>query len=488
MKKKKRSIKKYLTGTKVTGYQPNPGEVLEQNNIDIASAKFEADSNPLHMGMTILGNLALDYGMTKAAGGIGDGDSTGSGLFDKAIESGLMKNIMQGVQFLEKGGKVEQVPIEVEGDEMYEKPDGEVGEFEGPSHAEGGIKTTMPEGTMIYSDQIMIGDSSIADRKKSREKKMADLEKKLAKNPTDKILKDTMEKLRMNNSLEETSDLNVQEFASILDNLEEFAKGGCVKAKRKKYFGGTGWGGLTNEEEEKGYPDEPGVPAQIAEPEKTSGAKMPFTTGDIFGMAGTAISTIGPYLQTLRNRSKDTPYKNYFEGFGEDALAANQEAMEFAKFSKDKAIGDVKSAARDSRKRNRGNVRGINQMVALDTLTDMHTSKAITDIYDNWATKMTSFLDKKGALSNKRDEVVMTGAAQADQANRQQRDNYATQIAQNIIGMGSGMQKFGKDLNKRRMNQDFLDILPDVSQYGLGYVFEGGRLKLKAFGDDEQTT
>ena len=95
--------------------------------------------------------------------------------------------------YLKNGGTM-GVNAEVEGGEVFETPDGKMGEFQGPSHENGGIPIQAPEGTKIFSKQLKIGGKSMAERKKAREAKLKSLGGKLKKSPTDKILKDSFKK------------------------------------------------------------------------------------------------------------------------------------------------------------------------------------------------------------------------------------------------------------------------------------------------------
>ena len=56
----------------------------------------------------------------------------------------------------------------------------------------------------------------MADRKKARIKSVTDLEKKLEKNSTDKILKNTLERVQMNNEKEEMKDKKIQQVVGVI--------------------------------------------------------------------------------------------------------------------------------------------------------------------------------------------------------------------------------------------------------------------------------
>ena len=77
------------------------------------------------------------------------------------------------------GGVVTNVPVEVEGQEVGETPSGQMIDFKGPSHEQGGIDVKLPKGTEIFSKRIKVGGKTMAERKKEREKRVLSLEKLL---------------------------------------------------------------------------------------------------------------------------------------------------------------------------------------------------------------------------------------------------------------------------------------------------------------------
>jgi len=102
--------------------------------------------------------------------------------------------------------------INVEGNEMFETPLGEVGTFQGASHSQGGIDTNVPTGTKIYSDKIKIGGNTMADRKAFRTKMITKI---LAKHgaTTDPIRKNSVSRMLLPFKEQEAHDLAIQDLA-----------------------------------------------------------------------------------------------------------------------------------------------------------------------------------------------------------------------------------------------------------------------------------
>lgn len=88
-----------------------------------------------------------------------------------------------------------EVPIEAEGQEIVEEPNGNMYELQGASHEQGGIDMNVPEGSQIYSKRLKgVDGRTMAERKKFREQHLAKLEKLIQLNPNDRLLRKTYEK------------------------------------------------------------------------------------------------------------------------------------------------------------------------------------------------------------------------------------------------------------------------------------------------------
>jgi hypothetical protein len=148
------------------------------------------------------------------------------GMIDPSM---YMQQMMYGSYA--QGGQVPQnIPVEVEGEEMYEMPNGQVGKFQGPTHEEGGIipvvngKKGLPEGTKVYSDRLKVNGKTMADRKDKRERNIAKLEKLLGKTPHDKFLRQSLERQKETAALEEQSDMAMQEQANQKQQMQQQAQ------------------------------------------------------------------------------------------------------------------------------------------------------------------------------------------------------------------------------------------------------------------------
>lgn len=224
-----------------------PQEAIMMNNNAQAQATIDTmeDSGLQLMrnigtGFNIAGQLVGKYGSMFAGTG---GDTPEGAAPEGATPVGKMTGMQKlantkfgkGVQsaVYASGG---QVPVEVEGNEMGQLPNGMMLDFQGPSHEQGGIPIDLPAGTKIYSDRVSIDGKTMAQRKASRENKLNKLEKKIAKG--DRVAKNTLDRYMLTAGKEEALDMSIQQMLNEADNNPEFAKGGLIRSGNKTYRNG----------------------------------------------------------------------------------------------------------------------------------------------------------------------------------------------------------------------------------------------------------
>lgn len=250
-KRKMNPVKKYAAGTNAKGMDPNnyivsPAEALNDYNIMLAKAEAKANANPWLPIVAIAGQalqtgigIAGKYATAGAGGDTGDTkDIDASNDLVGAVAAMGMNNV--------------QNDVEVEGGEMFETPQGQVGEFKGPSHEQGGIPLELgqdvEEGTKVYSDRLKIGKKTLAERKATRERQIANLEKIASNNLADAAVKNAAKRKMMAIQKEEANDLAFQEQVNnmqVMANtmVEAFACGTGMKGIQK-YPNGTGPQGI----------------------------------------------------------------------------------------------------------------------------------------------------------------------------------------------------------------------------------------------------
>jgi hypothetical protein len=210
---------------------------------------------------------------------------------------------------------------------------------------------------------------------------------------------------------------------------------------------------------------------------KTANANL--SLGDMLGMGSSLYGGFAAMANTRKNMAGTQVNENEFRDFGIDALQANEDATKFLSGQQEKALTDINLDASSAVISNRNSARGVNQNRALNAGVFVNANKAKADVYDNFSKQMMGQLNTKAGLENMQDQMVMQGAGIAKGLNDEDWDNYWTQLGADKQGLANMGMNLGKSLNVQKGNQDFLDMLPDLSAYGLGYTRgENGKLEI----------
>ena len=681
MKKKKVTRKKYSTGTAVKNYMENPYTELQQNRINNVKADSEASNSGLVQGLGVAGNLLMQVGLSQ--GSFGEG--AGGQFADAALP------ILGNMEFANGG----RVPVEVEGGEVAETPQGELLDFDGPGHENGGIDADLEPGTEIFSDRIKIKGKSMADRKVKRERKEMTLEKLLSKNPTDALTKNAQKRTKETHAIQENFDKSVQEIVSSIEQLqqqfayggevENYANGGTVdpdpptkRAKllarlqslniamdhtadsfqnlqeadvqgflnqmfdenpnikrpaagkaeliklmnkgdhpevktvsktkfqigedpvaqeivpgatrdeifaktrkelqeqgadpntgtfefngkifstalsptggsskdrlpdkvietgeaekvldadkyfdNKEEFANGGYIGDPNKKNYSTFEDRPplyddaeydpfkidfsniqmtdslpgadpmiadqytnsysGLPEQRGKEVTDANGKLlpksggfdfndPSTLGDKIGLAGNLYSMFAGINNTKEAFGQSTPNVNAFEDYGKEGLETLQGAKGTLDQSKARQLKALMLSKNALTKRGRNSARGVNQMRALDLASNMQGDLAANDVNNSYDAQMMQLLMQEAGMENQQDQVVMGGEGARDLADRQDLANYYTQRGRDRATIGQGLQETGKDLNAVKQNKVIMNLLGQLSKYGITIDAEG---------------
>lgn len=383
-----------------------------------------------------------------------------------------------------------QIPIEVEGGEVVQTPDGTTSKVHGKSHENGGVNVAVPDGTKIYSDRLTVDGKTMQERKLRRERSLSKLDKLLKNNPTDPILKNTVARTMETTKAEESQDMQLQQAASQIlpEPKRKMGMGGKVKYAAGGY---TGDPLLDTPVSLIDYnPDfNIGIDTRTSPNTNTTpynrAMKTPVTpytgqmgVGDYIGMAGNAFNAIAPMINTINNAKANKPNINRFKSFGKDALKANQTAQEYVAGVKTNANTDIDTSVNSAYARNRNSASGVNTVRALDIATDMTKNKAKNATNDAFAKQMMGLLGQESQLSNVRDKVVMTGEQQRDIENKADQDNFYSNMAQNLTNLGTNVQGIGKSLNVSKGNKLDSNMVSQLSQYGLAFDENGNLISL----------
>lgn len=400
------------------------------------------------------------------------------------------------------GGVVPMQGVEVEDDEVAQTPDGQLMEFDGPTHEEGGIDVNLPEGTKIYSDRIKMDGKTMQERKKDREKVLARMNKMLTKNPSDPFAKNALTRVTQANELQDQRDMQMQEAAKEIYQgglPPKYGHGGRVG--NRYATGGMVYNPQTGMFDQVQAPDVqiPYAPNYIApiasDTDPTLSVSQPTgtmmqppasistaqagsqgynpddytdstnTIGNVVGMAGSAFGAVAPLINTLNNARDTKPNRNFYKNFGKNAIDTNTQAQTYVAGQQTNALTDLSTQRNAARINARNSARSIQTVRALDIAGDMGANKGMNDIYNTFSQQMMNLLGQRSQLQNQQDQFVMSGEHQADIANRQDVDNFYSNFGRDLQSLAGGIQGAGRQLNQVQQNDDALGFINDQGEH-----------------------
>ena len=233
MQPQQQSVPQFMDGGSIIGpYAMNPAQLPQSNFMEYNPSVFVDNALWKQRQALAQARAGAENDLTRGLG----------------VAAGVLQtagNIMQSVSSkgFATGGNI---PIEVEGEEVAERPDGSIYQYIGLNHEQGGIPVQEPAGTRIYSKRLQQEGQSMAQRKIQREARRANAEKYLQQNPTDVVAKKTLKRILQINEKEEKKDMDLQMLlhemsqGSVQEQPRTFATGGYEPPKHDgKYMNAT---------------------------------------------------------------------------------------------------------------------------------------------------------------------------------------------------------------------------------------------------------
>ena len=208
----------------------------------------------------------------------------------------------------------------------------------------------------------------------------------------------------------------------------------------------------------------------------TTDTKMGMTTGDMVGLAGQTLGGILETANTIADKRDSLKNINYYLGFNDKAITANNEAMDQNNYLKDVAqIGlnrKLMTSENNARARNAGSATSLNTLNALNLSTDMGVDESMVNannqLESTFGGQRVNLINNKIGLLSQKDQMEMAGEERKANATQQDIDNYYSNMGENIASMTTGLQSAGAAINATKERNDFLKILPDTNKWGIG--------------------
>ena len=106
-------------------------------------------------------------------------------------------------------------------------------------------------------------------------------------------------------------------------------------------------------------------------------------------------------------------------------------------------------------------------MRALDLAANLQSDLAENDLNLGYDEQLMNLMLNEAQMENVQDQVVMQGEQARDLADRQDLANYYTQLGRDKATIGEGLQETGKDLNQIEQREVIMNILNQLSKYGI---------------------
>lgn len=192
----------------------------------------------------------------------------------------------------------------------------------------------------------------------------------------------------------------------------------------------------------------------------------PNTPGDRLGDVGTTVSGLSPLLVTLANRIGDDPNIDPYSGVGDEAVQEIRSAQGRVGRIADEQLTRNQARGRALMKSARGSSTSLNTLRGLEQSINAQTAANESQIFANEQQGLIQSSSQLASFLNQRDEVQARGRQIKDDNDRRDRDNFYTQINKDIGTFGTMLQKKGADLNTEQLNNDSLDLLNTMSEFG----------------------
>lgn len=433
----------------------------------------------LDIGVSELGMIGQGIGIV--AGATGDMINT---MKNYKVPNPYDKNT--GVQYA-MGGNVEEVPVEVEGGEVAELPNGQMQMFQGPTHEQGGVDANLPEGTEIYSERLKHPQTgeSMAERKLKREQRVEKLMQLFKKNKNqrqgDKFIKSSIKRVEEQNAIEEEQDMMLQkQFQQQLQMMGEMQQG-----QPQQYGGGTpdlrknlkfptneGMKDFSLDLDKSQFPNIyepielfPGKSTTETITEKTNPyyaqkyapEEYPFSAGDKLGIASTLFGSVARPIITAANWANTDAPVNTMKNIGDETLTSYNRAIGSVDQDTKRAIGDITTSSRSYRDRLRNTARGVGAIRGLDEMVESKKREQIDRVKQQEVNRLNNLLTRRDEISMRKDVYKAQGENKRFDIEEAQKDAFAKNLSADISTNEMSGRNLAQTLNQNKYNKDLID-------------------------------
>ena len=195
----------------------------------------------------------------------------------------------------------------------------------------------------------------------------------------------------------------------------------------------------------------------VAKPKQTikellEGMDIKKNLPDILGGAGSAISGFGPLMTTLK-AGMDTDEINYFEDIENAAIADQEKALSVFDDGKESARRIIDRQRRQGINRLDDYVMSAGQRRAGSRALDVAAMEQMPLSDLRFDTQKSQLYNQIAQTRFQGDIADATGATARDDKLDQNRDNYYSNLSENLTNLGTQTQNFAKQMGQKKTNQ-----------------------------------
>ena len=446
-------------------------ETLDRNALNNDIARAEAESGWWNPALSTAGAL-LGTGIQSANGMLKKRNAAIPFVEDTSnidMENDIEPEVEEYIPKAAYG-----IPVEVEGGEVAELPNGELMGFNGPTHEGGGIDMNLPVNTKVYSDRISVNGETLSERKVRRErikKRYNNIEKR---NGGDMLSKNTRKRINDILDVEDAIDMNLE--TNIRNAIEQTQRMGCG-GRVKMATGGPLEKMIEPEvitydyvDDNKIYDSGKTFPEVVVTPKEKSDRlgklksaigdiDINQTPGNILGVAGNIAQAWLPYMNTLENRAGDTVNTNPYKGYGLEAIREQRAAEDLYSLLRDKSISDAEMTRRNTMLAGTNRATGAAQNAAIAIAAQQAKNAAVDNATKEYISAVAGNRQRLASLLADRDAKVMSGDKEVADLNKRDRDAFYTARGKDLASIGRGLTSVGSLLNRSLENEQTINLL-----------------------------
>ena len=402
------------------------------------------------------------------------------------------------------------IPVEVEGGEVAELPNGETIGFNGPTHEGGGIDMNLPVNTKVYSDRISVNGETLSERKVRRErikKRYNNIEKR---NGGDMLSRNTRKRINDILDVEDAIDMNLEtNIRNAIEQTQRMGCGGRVKARYgldypyKKQRGYDKGASVESEDNvtltphdtlgiQTYFPIQSGgfigiqtdfskdtdnniinyhelKPITVTPKQKSDrlgklksaigDIDINQTPGNILGVAGNIAQAWLPYMNTLENRAGDAVNTNPYKGYGLEAIREQMAAEDLYSLLRDKSVRNAEMTRRNTMLAGTNRATGAAQNAAIAIAAQQAKNAAVDNATKEYISAVAGNRQHLASLLADRDARVMSGDEKVADLNKRDRDAFYTARGRDLASIGRGLTSVGSLINRSLENEQTMNLL-----------------------------